>query len=239
MSRTALAFVKMLRQHDDLANDLRQLAIVLLVEVERHFIVAGFLSLGNVLVIERVLRVVFLQRVETENHIFRRHRLAVMPARIAAQLVGCRGEIVRVGNRFGDLAVFGGRFVEASGHKLVIDQRDAGRLLALVGNEIQAVESADRGEARGAALGRVGIHVIEMLEVGAVFRLADQRGGVPRFVCLRACGQQKDDRGGGQDGQALAQPCVHIFKSDMLTLSVSIIRSDLALEWSDAIPGPS
>src|SRR6185312_11920596 len=70
---------------------------------------------------------------------------------------------------------------------------------------IEIVEGADRGVAHRAALGRVGIDVVEMAEIGAVFEVAEQRQGVALGDALGGLGglgggserEERDQRDGG------------------------------------------
>ncbi|WP_245477281.1 hypothetical protein [Bradyrhizobium guangzhouense] len=77
---------------------------------------------------------------------------------------------------FGELAVLGGDLVLRAGHQGFVDQRRGRRERALdAGNrEIEIVESAERDQARDAALGRIRIDIVEALEVGWVFDVAEQ-----------------------------------------------------------------
>jgi hypothetical protein len=78
----------MLRQHVELADDLRQFAISGLIEREGDVALAGLLGLGDMPVIGGRLRVVLLERLEREDHVFDRDRLAVMPFGACAQTIG-------------------------------------------------------------------------------------------------------------------------------------------------------
>ncbi|MNS48731.1 hypothetical protein D3C71_995700 [compost metagenome] len=81
----------------------------------------------------------------------------------------------------GDQAVFGERFVEAVFGQGVVDLPDIVGRHAFADKRVEAVEAAETGLTEDAALGRVGVHIIEMLEIGWVFRrLVVQGHGVLR-----------------------------------------------------------
>ncbi len=52
-----------------------------LIEGEGDLALAGLLRLGDMAVISRIVRMVLLERLEREDHVLRRHRLAVVPFR--------------------------------------------------------------------------------------------------------------------------------------------------------------
>ena len=106
------AFPPVLRQHRQLTDDLRQFAVARSVEHEGDFALGGFFRLGHVPVIGAELRTVLLERVERENHVLGRHRLAVVPMRIGAQAIGDRRAVRRVADRFRQQAIFGRYLVE-------------------------------------------------------------------------------------------------------------------------------
>ena len=103
------------------------------------------------------------------------------------QAVGDGTVIFRVARALGDQAIFRRHFVERRRHQRVVDQLDAGgeRPLHPGDDEIEIVEGADSALAHHAALRGVRIDVVEMLEVGRVFEVAEQRQAVPENV-LRA-----------------------------------------------------
>src|SRR5262249_11243165 len=92
-SRTDVAFPArcigspppMLRQHVELPDDERQLAISGAVENERDLALAGLLDLDDVTIVSGMARAVFLEGLHGENDIFDRDRLAVVVTRIGAQ----------------------------------------------------------------------------------------------------------------------------------------------------------
>ena len=188
----------MLRQDGELAHDHRQLAIAFHVEGERHLVRAGRFGLRHVLVIERHAGIGGLVHVEAVDHVLGRDRRAVVPARLVAKLEGHRGIVGRIGRPFGDQPIGGRRLFEAVVHQALIDEPEPAGGLALVEHRVQAIERADIGHAHQAALRRVGVHVVEMLEVGRVFRRADQRDGVMalrRVFCSARSGAARRRRG--------------------------------------------
>ena len=73
---------------------------------------------------------------------------------------------------------------------------DAGRERAFHArdHEVEIVEGADRDLARRAGLRRIGIDVVELLEAGRIFQVAEQRQTVTprRFLRLRGRGPGRD-----------------------------------------------
>ena len=117
------------------------------------------------------------------------------------------------GDRFGQLAIHGGDFVLGLRHQPLIDPGDAVRERALQPDhhDIEIVERADRDLAHGAALRCIRIDVVEALEVGGVFDVAEQRQRMPprrfglrvrRGNIAQAC-HLAQHRGPGAKGRAL------------------------------------
>jgi hypothetical protein len=170
-------------------------------------------------IISGIVWAVFLERREGKNHVFGRHRRAVVPLRFGAQPVGRRGKIVRVADAFGKQPVSGRHFVERRRQQPVVDQPDAAGEVAFdVGDrDIEIVESADGDFAHRAAFRRVGVDVIELLEAFRVFQVTKQRQAVAPFSVLipvlRLRGSQpgrqrqsrrgQGKRGGFQQGSAI------------------------------------
>ena len=167
-------------QHRHVAEDLRQFAIALLVEAELDLAIVernGLGHVGKVLVVEWTVR---LEHVERPDDVLDGDRLAVMPFRPRVETVGGRREIVRMLVGVGQQRVAGARLVGRLLHQRVVEQaaaetREAGGRRALDDIGIEAVETAGCDCVERAALRRVGIDVIVVLEVVAVFRRADQR----------------------------------------------------------------
>ena len=166
-----------LRQYRELAHDLRKLAIARRIEGKLDLAIADFFGLHHVAVIGRILRMMFLERIERENHVVRRHRLAVMPFCLRPQTIGDGGKILGMADRLGQRAVFGRNFVQRRRHQRFVDELDGCRDRAFdAGNgDIEIVERPDQDLAGNAALGRIRIDVIEALEAGRIFDVAEQR----------------------------------------------------------------
>ncbi|MCY1247647.1 hypothetical protein D9M72_609960 [compost metagenome] len=75
----------MLWNDGELAENIRKLVIVLLVEAEGDVAVACLFRSNHVAIIVGQKRVVFLHHVEGEDDVFRRHRRAVRPLGLRAQ----------------------------------------------------------------------------------------------------------------------------------------------------------
>ena len=163
----------MLGQDGELAHDHRQLAIALHVKGEGHLVWPGRFSLCHVLVVETHARVRLLVDIEAVDDVLGGDRLAVMPARLVAKLERHRGEVRRVGSPLGDQPVGRGRLFEAILHQGLVNEAETGCGFTLVEDRVQTIEGADIGHAHEAALRRVRVHIVEMLEVGRVFRRAD------------------------------------------------------------------
>jgi hypothetical protein len=101
------AFVPVLGQHTDLTDDLRQFAITRSIEGESYLTLAGLFDLRHMLIIGGKLRAVLFECIEREDHVFGRHRHAVVKLRLRPQAIGDRGEIVGMADAFGEQAIFG------------------------------------------------------------------------------------------------------------------------------------
>ena len=168
------------------------------------------------------MRRVLGEGLERPDHVVRRHRLAVVPARDGAQAVGDRGAVGRIGDRFRQQAVVGGDLVERRGGQAFGDQLEAARQRAFDAGDhlVEVVEGAEGALAQRAAHRRLRVDVVEMLEAGGVFRLAEQRqpvlpgagrglgsgrGARQRREFERAEGRRGQGRGGGADEGTAAQ----------------------------------
>ncbi|MNP28116.1 hypothetical protein D3C76_1210660 [compost metagenome] len=120
--------------------------------------------------------------------------MAVMEARFGAQVEAHPAVVRGLFDLAGHQAVLGEGFVQALGHQGVVDQADVVGGYALVDERVEAVETAEAGLAKGAALGRVGVDVVEVLEAGRVFRrfVVEGQGVLRCSQCLAAkAGQQQ------------------------------------------------
>ena len=189
-----------LRQDRQLTDNLRQFAVAGTVEGEGHFALAGFLRLGHVPVIGAELRTVLLERLEGIDHVFRRHRLAVVPVGIGAQAISHRRAVVRIADRFRQQPVFGGHFVERRRGQRLGEQIGAHGEAAFHARHhlIEVVEGAERDLAHRAALRRRRIDVVEMLEAVRIVRFAEQREAV--LPLARRLGRLRSRRTGAAEG---------------------------------------
>ncbi|MNI70423.1 hypothetical protein D3C73_1262360 [compost metagenome] len=96
--------------------------------------------------------------------------MAVVEARFRAQIEAHPAVVRCFFDLAGDQPVFGERLVQALFGEGVVDQADIIRWHTFADERIEAVEATEPGLAEDAALGSVGIHVFEMLEVRRVFR---------------------------------------------------------------------
>ena len=118
-------FVPVLGQHWQLAEDQRQLAVVVVLEPEQHPQRVFGNHFGDVAVVLAVERGAILdQGIEGEHHILGAHRVAIVEARFGAQ-VETHPAIVRgFLDLAGDQAVLGERLVLALTHQGVVDDAD-------------------------------------------------------------------------------------------------------------------
>ena len=127
------------------------------------------------------LRTEFIECIEGENHVFRRDRLAIVPFCLCPQSKGDRGEIVRIAHRLGEQSVFARHFIKRRHEKCLVDEIDAEdeRAFDSGDHHIEVVEGAERDLTRRAALRRVRVDVVELLEAGRIFQVAERRYAVP------------------------------------------------------------
>ncbi|MNM89464.1 hypothetical protein D3C81_1016960 [compost metagenome] len=189
------AFPEVLGQYRQLAEDQRKFAVVAVLELEQHPLRVFGDHFGDIGVVAAVQRCAVLdQGVEGEHHVFGVHRVAVMKTRFGAQVEAHPAVVRGFFDLAGDQAVLGERFIQALGHQGVVDQANVVGGYALVDERVEAVETAEAGLAKGAALGRVGVDVVEVLEAGRVFRrfVVEGQGVLRCSQCLAAkAGQQQ------------------------------------------------
>src|SRR5215471_9947566 len=149
------SFPPMFWQDGELTDDLRQFAVAWRIEHEGDLAVAGFFRFGDMPVISRKLRAVLPERVERENHIIRRDRLAVLPLSLRPQPVRDRGEIGWKADRFRYQAVFARNLVECGDQQRFVKKIGPGGERAFHAGDggIEIVEGADPDLPRTAALG--------------------------------------------------------------------------------------
>ncbi len=168
----------MLRHDRKLAEDRRQFAVALLIEGESHVTIAGLFGARHMAVIAGEKRIKFLGFVEAEDDVLRRHRLAVSPFRLRPQTESGAGNIVRIGNALGEQSIGGGDLVVCRFQKSIEDQAGtqgnyARNRIPLEQYWIERVECAVARLLQLAALRRIRIDIIEMLEARLVFEVAE------------------------------------------------------------------
>jgi hypothetical protein len=171
------AFPPVLRQHRQLAEDVRQFAVARLVEDELHLVVAEFLGRRHVRVVVLVEGMDLPERLERPDHVVGGDRRAVVPLRFRPEAVAHPGVVGGILRRLGDQAVLrrGVEFVERRRHQRFEDEAGARRDVALWDEGVEAVEAAGGAEPQQAAFRRLRVGVGEVREVGRQLRLAGQR----------------------------------------------------------------
>ncbi len=167
-------------------------------------------------VIARHLRAVGLEGVEREDDVFRRHRLAVVPPGLGAQPVGGRAEILGIADGFRQQPVFRGDFIHRRRRQRVVDLIEArgDRSLHAGDRDIEVVERAQRDLPDRPAFRSVRIDIVEVLEIGRVLDVTEQRQPVPpcragrsrlrlRGIDQKASGRGLKQRGRCSKGSAL------------------------------------
>ncbi|MNZ14100.1 hypothetical protein D3C78_310170 [compost metagenome] len=193
-------FVPVLGQYRQLAENQRQLAVVLVLEGEQHrqrVFGDHFGDVGIVLAVQR--RAVLDQGIEGEHHIFGAHRVAVVEACLGAQVEAHPAVVRGLFDLAGHQTVLGERLVLALAHQGVVDAADVLGRHALVDERVEAVEAAEAGLTEGATLGCVRVDVGEVLEVGGVLGWLVVQG-----ERMLRCGQGGKAQAGKQ--QAAGQP---------------------------------
>ncbi len=182
-----------LGQHRQLAEDQRQFTVVRVLELEQHLERVFGDDFGDVVVIAAEHRCAVLgQGLEAEDHVFGAYRMAVVEPGFGTQVETHPGIVRGFLDFFGEQAVFGEGFVEALLGQGVVDQADVISRHAFADERVEAVEAAKATLAEYPALGRVRVHIVEVLEIGRIFRwLVVQGQGVLR-------------RGAGQPGEKQA-----------------------------------
>ena len=154
---------------------------------------------------------------EAERHVLGVERFPVVPIGAVAQAELDPGAVGGDGDAFGDQTVDGGGLGGVPDGEAVVDvaRRVAARVHAAHGvserHPVEGVPTARVGHAHETALGGVGIHPVEVLEVGRELRLAQEGVGMTAgrglgvglgvgCVGVRGCG-----RGGKYGGER--EPC--------------------------------
>ena len=134
-----LACPPVLWKYGKLAHNMRQLAVAFLREDEGHLVVARLLCLGNILVVEGVLRTDLLEGRHAPDNVVGRYGLAVMEPRFGPQAIDDLGKVVRIPDLIGDEPIHGARLIEGGRHKCLGRNSAIGRGLALEGERVEAV----------------------------------------------------------------------------------------------------
>jgi len=119
-------------------------------------------------------------------------------------------------HRVGQKPVGSRHLVRCRGRERLVDLLDARAELALeAGNhQIEIIVGADREHAHRAALGRLRVDVVELLEVRWIFQVTEQRQPMPPVACrrLRGCRPHQaaeaelgQRRGGEREGGAVKE----------------------------------
>jgi sulfite reductase (NADPH) flavoprotein alpha-component len=154
----------MLGQHIELTDNLRQLAVAGSVESEFDIAVAGLFRLHDMPVISAERGVVLFECVEREDDVFRRHGLAVMPARIGAQSISNPGVVVGGAHGFSQQAVLGRNLIIGLRHQRFVDQIDAE---GEVGGEQPALPEFHREADHVAGRDRVEAEIVEHVNLNS------------------------------------------------------------------------
>ena len=160
----------MFRQHVDLADDLRQLAVSGFVKREGDFAFPGDFGLHHVTIVERLIGIVLLEHPEGPDDVFRSDGLAVVPFRLAAQAISHRGPVGRVPNRLREQPVFACDLIERRRHERVVDERDPGRDRALGDREISVSKEPSRDSRTSPPWGAFGLTYSNCLKLAGYFR---------------------------------------------------------------------
>ncbi len=142
-----------------------------------------------------------LQRIEGEDDVIGRDRRAVGELRLRSHLEHDGPLVGRNIAAFRDEPVDRVRLVHGARHQAVEQVFEPLRRVALEDEVVEAVERLDAAGARRgefAALRRVRVDVVEMLEVGGVLQLAERRKPVAR---LGAGGDREQRCGDGERGE--------------------------------------
>ncbi|WP_175015988.1 hypothetical protein [Burkholderia lata] len=204
-ARAVRAQPPLAREHRHAAGDQRQFA-VRAAELEAHGSGIDDHGLLELREIRAELRrgLLALQRVERELDVVGGDAIAVREARARIQVERDRTAIRRDVDVVGKQSVRGRRLVRAAGREALEQHVDARRGVAAHRERVELVERRQPVRVREherAALRRVGVDVVEMLEARRIFRLAVLRNGVGRVRSGRGQHRlQREQRGRTADG---------------------------------------
>ncbi len=206
-----------LRQHRQLAEDHRKLAVAGVLEVEANPSRALGHHLLHIGVIAAVVRGALAhQRLEGEHHVIGGYRLAIVEASLRAQVEAHPAVVRAFLDLFRQQAIDSERLVQAVGGQCVVDQADVIGGDALVDEGVERVEAAETGLAQRAALGGLGIDVLEVLEIGRVLGLlVIQRQGMAGGGLGQGCHAEQTQQAGAK--QRMAHAIVHLLFSRLFS----------------------
>ena len=192
-----------LREHRQLADDDRQLAVLVALERELHRARPGLRDARHLRVVRPVERMpARLQRVERPDHVLDGHGAAVVKARRRAQREGDPGAIRRRFDRLGHETVLRRRLVGRRHRERVERVADTGCRHALEDERVEVVERADRPERHAPTLGCARIDVPEVRKAGAVLQVPVDGEPVSRMDRRRRArpgGSGGDSQSHGED----------------------------------------
>ena len=188
-----------LRQDVDLPDDERQLAVHGVAEGEPDGARSRLRDAGDVRVIVAIERVPLRpQGLGGPDHVFHRHRTAVVPARLLAQRERHPRPVRRHVDGFHQQPVLGERLVQGARQQVVVDQPRARGGVPLEDEGVEVVEGPERGEPELAPTGSVRVGVVEVLELRTVLDVVEHRQGMGPGEVLR---RERRGSGGGCDGE--------------------------------------
>jgi hypothetical protein len=180
-------------QHRQLAEDDRKLAIIAMLELEQDGQRVFHHDTGHVCIVIAVQRCALLDEgLETELHVLGLHRMTVVKTCFGTQVKTYPGVIRGLFDARGDQPVGGHRLVHALHGKCVVDQFQALGCHTFVDERVEAVETAETGLTKYPTLGRVGVHVVEVLKIVRVFGRFIVQGHCPLACSQGAAGGQAE-----------------------------------------------
>ncbi len=176
----------MLGQDRELADDQRQLVILVGLEVEHHSErTFGDHALDVGVILAEVGPALVPESLERPDDVLGGDGLAVMETRLRPQLEGDPHAVLRNLDGLCQQPVGHAGLVGRWTQQGVVDPADLGGGCAAHDESVEAVEAAEAGEHDLAALGRVRVHIREIFEVGRQAWLSEQRDAVAAYGLLR------------------------------------------------------
>ncbi len=165
--------------------------------LDRRYALVEHLEPGMALLAEHAKR---------EHHVLGRDPASVPPAGLGAQPEDHPRAVGGQLHALGDEAVHGVRLVVGARHeRLVEESRTPGRH-PLEGERVERVVALQRPEPERPALGRVGVDVIEVPELGAVLEVAEDREAVTRRGLARGRRHLGGEPGGYDEAEGTHPP---------------------------------